>query len=608
MKINKEDWKVIVYFFKEYKIQSLGVLVFMLLSGFMEMLNLAALYPIINYGLSVGKKNVILENFEKFTQYIVSDNPFLASCFILIMVSILAITTKFIYQYLSNKLMIRIVGDTQKRLLEKFITADYNFYVKNQQGKLIYAGTTATERMTPAIMAFITLIYSAINALFLIFLLILLSWQATALIILVVAFYATVIKKVTEKLIHKCAQISVEENRRKNVILNEFITGVKTIKIFLAFDGWRQRYIKAVDKGLWNRFRMNMGRLFPEMSIRFLFFVLIALAGIFLSQMPQVEIVALLPIFGTFGVVVNRFLPSANLIGNTVMKITEYIPDAKIVHELCVKEFPAVYEGKKVLEGFLDKIIFEDVWFKYENMQDDLLKNVSFSIDRRKMTALVGFSGSGKTTIINLLLKLFRPDKGGIKIDDVDIFELSNQSYLSRIGYVSQETFIFNNSFKENIRFGMENCTDQMIEEAAKLANAHKFIMDTPKGYDTIVGDAGIKLSGGQRQRVAIARAMLRTPEIIVLDEATSSLDNISEKKIQAAINNISKHTTVLVIAHRLSTVQNADKIIILENGEIKEQGTHSELLKNKSSYYDLHISNEPVESKSIEEKIEELT
>jgi ATP-binding cassette subfamily B protein len=280
------------------------------------------------------------------------------------------------------------------------------------------------------------------------------------------------------------------------------------------------------------------------------------------------------------------------------------VPDIKIVHELCREEFAAEVDGKKDLNRFSDKITFENVWFKYGSMDDYLLKNLSFSLERRRKTAIVGLSGAGKTTIINLLLKLYRPDKGAIKIDEEDILELSNKTYLSIIGYVSQETFIFNASFKENIKFGMENCTDEMIEEAARLANAHDFIVGTQQGYDTVVGDSGVKLSGGQRQRVAIARAMLRNPEIIVLDEATSSLDNISEKKIQKAINNISKHTTVLVIAHRLSTVQNADKIIILERGEIREQGTHEELLKNKKLYYDLHMSKDSVDDELAEEKI----
>jgi len=291
------------------------------------------------------------------------------------------------------------------------------------------------------------------------------------------------------------------------------------------------------------------------------------------------------------------------VMGSAVMKLAECIPDMKIVHEVCKEEFRSGADGKRDLGGFNDKINFQDVWFKYDSMNDYLLKGLSFSLEKKKITAIVGLSGSGKTTIINLLLKLYRVDRGVITIDGIDISEFSNKTYLGKIGYVSQEAFIFNNSIKENIKFGMENCTDQMIEEAAKLANAHDFIWGTERGYDTIVGDSGVKLSGGQRQRIAIARAILRKPEIIILDEATSSLDNISEKKIQIAINNISKHTTVLVVAHRLSTVQNADKIIILEKGEIKEQGTHDELLKNKQLYYDLYRSKDSSDAEVVEEK-----
>jgi len=604
MKVDIREWKVIWYFFRPYRVQSLVVLGVMFLSGFMEMLNLAALYPIINYGLNVQTENFALIHFERVTMHISPGNPLLASCISLVAISVLSVGFKFIHHYFSHRLTVQIVGDTQKKIMDKFIAAEYNFYVKNQQGKLIYAGTSAPERMSISILSAIRLLHNVINTLFLIVLLVLLSWKLTGLLLLAGLLYGMVIKRIMQKVIYRSSEIYVAENQNRNIILNELITGIKSIKVYLSFDEWKKRHTHSVERGLFHRFRVMMGRVSPEMFMRFLFYILIALTGIVLSRRPYGEIIALLPMLGTFVVVVNRFLPYTNLIGTSLMSMVEYIPDTRIVHDLCTEEFTAVPEGKMDFEHFSNEIVFEDLWFKYDKTGEYLLKNISFSIAKKKMTAVVGSSGSGKTTIINLLLKLYHPDRGAIRIDGADIFDLNNRSYLSRIGYVSQETFIFNSSFKENIRFGMNECTDQMIEEAAKLANAHEFIMNTKNGYETIVGDAGVKLSGGQRQRVAIARAMLRKPEIIVLDEATSSLDNISERKIQAAINNISKHTTVLVIAHRLSTVQNADKIVVLDRGEIREQGTHEELLNNRSAYYDLYMSQESVGRELVEKEV----
>ncbi len=180
-------------------------------------------------------------------------------------------------------------------------------------------------------------------------------------------------------------------------------------------------------------------------------------------------------------------------------------------------------------------------------------------------------------------------NKGKIYIDGIDISKFTNESFLSKIGYVSQETFIYNDTIKENIMFGMKNCSDEVVFKAAKQANAHEFITNTVNGYNTIVGDSGIKLSGGQRQRIAIARVLLRKPEIMVLDEATSSLDNIAEKKVQDAINKVSQHTTVLMIAHRLSTIQNVDKILVVSDGKIVEEGRHQELLGKEGEYFRLY-------------------
>lgn len=593
MKMSIHTFRLIWYFFKPYKIQLFLLFLAMFLSGFMEMLNLAVLYPIVNYGLDLENDTFILRLFNKAVNYFTVDNQLFVSCIALIIITVIAVAFKIICTYFSHKLMVRIVGATQKKIFNKYLTADYSFFTNNQQGKLIHTGTIAPGHVLNIVLSTIRFTYDSMTSIFLFSLLLTIAWQGTMALIVIGLIYAMSIKRVLEKVISKCAIIANEEDRKKNVILNEFVNGIKAIRIFFTLDNWKKKYESVVDKKLYNQLKMLVARVIPECSTRFIFFVLLAGVGIYLSQKSHSELISFIPLFGAFAVVANRFLPSIQIVGNDIMAIAHSVPNTKIVYNLCTSNIRTISDGKKVLKSFDKKIVFERVWFKYENMQEHLLRDVSFEIEKKKVTAVVGPSGSGKTTIVNLLLKLYLADKGKIRIDGRDIFDYSNESYLKKIGYVSQETFIFNDTIRENIRFGMQNCSEELIVEAAKLAHAHDFIMKMHGGYDAVVGDAGVKLSGGQRQRIAIARAMLRKPEILVLDEATSSLDNIAEKNVQQAINQVSQHTTVVVIAHRLSTVQNADKIVVLENGFIREQGRHEELMSEQGLYFNLYTKQE---------------
>lgn len=252
-------------------------------------------------------------------------------------------------------------------------------------------------------------------------------------------------------------------------------------------------------------------------------------------------------------------------------KTEEDAPDAVDIGEVC------------------GDIEFKNVQFTYENKKDEeILDDVSFLIPHGKTTALVGGSGGGKTTVCHLIMHFYELNGGEITLDGRDIRAITRASLRDKIGIVAQDVFIFDGTVKENIAFGKENATDEEIYEAAKRANIHDYIMTLPNGYETWVGERGVQLSGGQRQRVSIARAFLKNPPILILDEATSALDNITEIQIQKALNELSAGRTVIAVAHRLSTIRNADQIIVLERGKVVENGTHDELVRRGGRYAEM--------------------
>jgi subfamily B ATP-binding cassette protein MsbA len=250
-----------------------------------------------------------------------------------------------------------------------------------------------------------------------------------------------------------------------------------------------------------------------------------------------------------------------------------------------------------VINDFKDSVRFENVYFAYKDkpsandvpaaaeVDKSVLKNLNLVIPKGKTVALVGPSGGGKSTLMDLLPRFIEPQAGSIYIDGRNIQSVTMESLRGLMGIVNQESILFNDTIFNNIAFGKTGVTHEQVEAAARIANAHNFIMETDKGYQTNTGDRGTKLSGGQRQRICIARAVLNNPPIMLLDEATSALDTESEKLVQDALNNLMKNRTSLIIAHRLSTIQNADLIIVLEKGSVVEQGSHQELLQNNGLY-----------------------
>jgi ABC-type multidrug transport system fused ATPase/permease subunit len=403
-----------------------------------------------------------------------------------------------------------------------------------------------------------------------------------------VAFFYFFTRLVTKRMSYSIGRGRIEAGEEQNILINEMINGIKQIKVFLAEERWRSRFYKATDSFFKLAKKDNMLVNAPFSALEVFALVSLSVFLILIKKISPASLASNLPLLGVFAYAFQRIMPSISLMTSMRMQILGQIAAFEVLHSVITGESASVKDGEKTVDSFSQRIEFRHVSFAYPGKKP-VLKNITFSFEKNECTAIVGPSGSGKTTMVNLIIRLFDPTEGAVLVDGADLRDYKRGSWLSRIGFVSQDTFIFHASVQDNIAFGLEMAGMDEIREAAVMANAHDFIIKLPNGYDTIVGERGMKLSGGEQQRIAIARAILRKPQILIFDEATSALDNVSQALIQESINKIIKKHTVILIAHRLSTIGNANKIVVLDAGQVREMGTHQTLIRNKGVYWQLY-------------------
>ncbi len=374
---------------------------------------------------------------------------------------------------------------------------------------------------------------------------------------------------------------------RNTTIINEGLKGTHDIKLLNIVEHFKNKVSGNLDE-LCNdtvgSIKVDSGYVFLRTIVVYAFTTVLIVLSIYFVKFDVIKVSSLIAIF----MYKDRLFTSILYLAWTERQLKEFALSAERIFEVIDhSKFKLEHYGNKRVNELSGKIEFKNVYFKYE--KDSVLKGVSFNIEPKDTVAIVGKSGSGKTTIVNLISKIYEVDKGSILLDGNNINDLDKYSIRNNISVISQKPYLFNMTIKENLLLVSPNASQKQIENVCKICELHDYIMNLPKKYNTLVGEGGVTLSGGECQRVAIARALLMKTNIILFDEATSALDNETQENIQKAINNISSEYTMIIIAHRLSTIKNCNKIIVIDDGKVSGIGTHNELYKNNEIYKSLY-------------------
>ncbi len=479
--------------------------------------------------------------------------------------------------------------DIKLKAMDILLNVDIDFYSKNKIGDLVNRCVSEPVRVINSIKSYISIFSNGITILMFLGVLVSLSWQMTicaTVALFLLASTTQLFVKQTRSLGQRTSEVGQEITNK----LLEIITGIKLIKSVNQEKYEMELMNKLVHKrekvGLDNQIISSVINPINEIGGIFVI-LLIILVGryVFRDNLAAFSTVLL-----TYLLVLSRLLPFVGQLNGIRNSISGNEAAVDLVTNFLREDNkPIMPNGNLVFTGLKEGINLEGVVFAYPEQTEVVLKGIDIWIPQGKMTALVGASGAGKSTIADLVPRFYDPTQGKITADGVDLRDYDVTTLREYMGIVSQETYLFNNSVRYNIAYGIPDATDEDIINAAKRANAYEFIGKLPEGLDTQLGDRGVRLSGGQRQRIAIARALLRNPSILILDEATSALDTVSEKLVQEAIDELCLDRTTIVIAHRLSTVQKADQIVVLNRGEVVEVGTHRELLEKKGYYSRLY-------------------
>lgn len=598
----KDFLKILRRFVPPYKYYLILNILFNILAAVLTIFSFAVIIPILEILFKINEqtyvymewgsasmKEVAVNNFNYFFSRMIELH---GAGFTLLILGVLLIVMTFLktgVSYLSSYFMIPIrsgvVRDIRNFVYQKIVGLPIGFFTNERKGDVIARMTGDVAEIENSIMASLDMIFkNPIMIIVCLATMLTISWELTLFVLLLLPSAGYIMGKVGKKLKRK----SLEGQNQWGVlmsIIEETLSGLRIIKAFNAenkmigrFGTNNQRFFRLTN-------RISRRQALAHPMSEFLGTVTIAIVlwfggSLILSGNSTISAASFIYYLVIFYSIIN---PAKDL-SKAAYSIQKGLASMERVDLILSAENPIKSpKNPKSLDKVRKGIEYRDVSFKYNT--EWVVRHVNLTIKRGETVALVGQSGSGKSTMADLLPRFYDVDEGGIYIDDINVKELNVCDLRGLMGNVNQEAILFNDTFYNNITFGVESATMEQVIEAAKIANAHEFIMATEQGYDTNIGDRGSRLSGGQRQRISIARAILKNPAILILDEATSALDTESERLVQEALENLMRNRTTLVIAHRLSTIKDADLICVMHEGRIVEQGQHNELIALNGYY-----------------------
>lgn len=605
----KDFLRILRRFVPPYKKYLVGNIVFNILSAILNLFSFALIIPILQILFKINQDTynytpIVWDwnNWEKLKEIpgLLKDNFFWfvsdlierqGGSFTLIILGLFLVVMTFakvatMYLAFYEMIPIRtgVVRDIRNQINKKITELPLGFFSEERKGDILARISGDVNEIEASVMSSLDMLFK--NPILIVIYLvgmIVISWQLTLFVFILLPLAGYIMGQVGKKLKKK----SLEAQQQWGALMSqieETLGGLRIIKAFNAEAKIRNRFEQTNEM-----FRQTITRVYRRQQMahpmsEFLGTATIAIVlwyggSLILSNHSTIDA----PTFIYYLVIFYSIINPAKDLSKAAYAIQKGLASMTRIDKILMAETDIKDPVSPKAVAFGKSICYNHVWFRYQN--EWILKDIELEIPKGKTIALVGQSGSGKSTMVDLLPRFYDVTKGSITIDGIDIRDVTLTDLRGLMGNVNQEAILFNDTFFNNIAFGVENATREQVEEAAKIANAHEFIMASEQGYDTNVGDRGGKLSGGQRQRISIARAILKNPPILILDEATSALDTESEHLVQEALENLMRNRTTIVIAHRLSTIRNADEICVMHEGKIVERGTHDELLQLDGYY-----------------------